>query len=117
MNYPAYIRYVDLSNTKWGIIQAIDAYSRADAPSRAQRVMRTGDTIVRTVRPGNGSFAMIGENGLTGSTGFAVLRPKQPHYRELVYCIITSAEIIERLSHLADGAAYPAVLPQSSEER
>jgi len=108
-NYPAEIRYIDLSNTKWGAIQTIDVYSDANAPSRAQRVLRTGDTIVGTVRPGNGSFAMIRENGLTGSTGFAVLRPKQPHYREFVYSTATSAENIERLSHLADGAAYPAV--------
>jgi type I restriction enzyme S subunit len=111
-DYPAEIRYVDLSNTKWGVIQAIDIYSDATAPSRAQRVLRTGDTIVGTVRPGNGSFAMIGENGLTGSTGFAVLRPRQPHYREFVYCTATSEENIERLSHLADGAAYPAVRPE-----
>jgi type I restriction enzyme, S subunit len=75
-------------------------------------VLRIGDTIVGTVRPGNGSFAMIGENGLTGSTGFAVLRPKQPYYLEFVYCTATSAENIERLSHLADGAAYPAVRPE-----
>jgi type I restriction enzyme S subunit len=111
-NYPAEIRYVDLSNTKWGAIQAIDVYSDATAPSRAQRVLRAGDTIVGTVRPGNGSFAMIGEEGLTGSTGFAVLRPRQPCYRELVYCTATSPENIERLSHLADGAAYPAIRPE-----
>jgi type I restriction enzyme S subunit len=111
-DYPAEIRYVDLSNTKWGIIQAIDIYSHSNAPSRAQRVLRTGDTIVGTVRPGNGSFAMIGEAGLTGSTGFAVLRPKQQHYREFIYCTATSGVNIERLSHLADGAAYPGVRPE-----
>jgi len=77
-NYPAEVRYVDLSNTQWGVIQTIDVYSNTNAPSRAQRVLRAGDTIVGTVRPGNGSFAMIGEEGLTGSTGFAVLRPKWP---------------------------------------
>jgi type I restriction enzyme S subunit len=111
-NYPAEIRYVDLSNTKWGTIQATDVYSDANAPSRAQRVLRAGDTIIGTVRPGNGSFAMVGTNGLTGSTGFAVLRPKEPHYREFVYCTATAAENIERLSRLADGAAYPAVRPE-----
>lgn len=111
-NYPAEICYIDLSNTKWGVIQTIDVYSHANAPSRAQRVLRAGDTIVATVRPGNGSYAMIGENGLTGSTGFAVLRPKQRYYREFVYCTARSAENVERLSHLADGAAYPAVNPE-----
>ena len=40
---------------------------------RAQRVLRPGDTIVGTVRPGNGAYALVSEDGLTGSTGFAVL--------------------------------------------
>ena len=32
-------------------------------------------------------------------------------YREFVYLSATSSENIERLTHLADGAAYPAVRP------
>jgi type I restriction enzyme S subunit len=39
------------------------------------------------------------------------LRPKQDYHRELVYLAATAPENIERLSHLADGAAYPAVRP------
>ncbi len=109
---PAEIRYVDLSNTKWGRIEAVTLYSSIDAPSRAQRVLRVGDTIVGTVRPGNGSYALISEPGLTGSTGFAVLRPKAPNCTELVYLAATSHENIEALAHLADGAAYPAVRPE-----
>src|SRR5262249_34841777 len=69
---PQEISYVDLSNTKWGRIEAVTGYKRDDAPSRAQRVLRSGDTIVGTVRPGNGSYAFVSEDGLTGSTGFAV---------------------------------------------
>lgn len=51
------------------------------------------------------------EQGLTGSTGFAVLRPREPRHRSLVYCAATSRDNIDRLSHLADGAACPAVRP------
>lgn len=108
---PNEIRYVDLSNTKWGRIDAITTYIEGDAPSRAQRVVKPGDTIVGTVRPGNGSYAFIGEAGLTASTGFAVLRPSKCEYRELVYLAATDRENIEVLAHLADGAAYPAVRP------
>jgi type I restriction enzyme S subunit len=106
------IEYVDLANTKWGRIESTSTYSREDAPSRAQRVLRPGDTIIGTVRPGNGSYAQITEEGLTGSTGFAVLRPRAAEYEELVYLSGTAADNIERLSHLADGAAYPAVRPE-----
>lgn len=110
-NRPDIIAYVDLSNTKWGEIESTASFSKEEAPSRAQRVLRTGDTIVGTVRPGNGSYALIAEEGLTGSTGFAVLRPRVCELTEFVYLAATSEESIRRLSHLADGAAYPAVRP------
>ncbi|MGH8533049.1 MAG: restriction endonuclease subunit S, partial [Gammaproteobacteria bacterium] len=106
---PAVINYVDLSNTKWGRIEAVVAYAQQDAPSRAPRVLRPRDTIVGTVRPGNGSYAFISEDGLTGSTGFAVLRPLRSEYAEFVYFAATAEESIEALSHLADGGAYPTV--------
>jgi type I restriction enzyme S subunit len=111
-NAPAVIEYVDLSNTKWGEIELTQLLAWGDAPSRAQRVMKSGDTLVGTVRPGNGSYALVGIDGLTGSTGFAVLRPNRPEYREIVYLAATAKETIETLSHLADGAAYPAVRPE-----
>ncbi|MGR7492489.1 restriction endonuclease subunit S [Klebsiella aerogenes] len=108
-NAPDSLNYVDLANTKWGIIHSIEQYLFADAPSRARRVLKAGDTIVGTVRPGNGSYAFITENNLTGSTGFAVLTPKEPHFSTFVYICATSEDNIERLAHLADGGAYPAV--------
>ena len=111
-NAPKTVVYVDLSNTKWGTIEKCETHEWKDAPSRAKRVLRIGDTILGTVRPGNGSYAFIGEDGLTGSTGFAVLRPRVPRDRTLVWCCATASENIERLTHLADGAAYPAVRPQ-----
>lgn len=106
------IDYVDLSNTKWGRIEAVTRYAEETAPSRAQRVLRPGDTIIGTVRPGNGSYALVSEDGLTGSTGFAVLRPVKAEYAEFVYVSATAAENIEALSRLADGGAYPAVRPE-----
>jgi type I restriction enzyme S subunit len=109
---PQSIQYVDLSNVKWGRIEERVEYSSSDAPSRAQRVLKPGDTIVGTVRPGNGSFAFISENGLTGSTGFAVLRPIESAYTEFLYLAATAPENIERLAHIADGGAYPAVRPE-----
>ena len=111
-NAPQTVVYVDLSNTKWGTIEKCETHEWKDAPSRAKRVLRIGDTILGTVRPGNGSYAFIGEDGLTGSTGFAVLRPRVPRDRTLVWCYATASENIDRLTHLADGAAYPAVRPQ-----
>ena len=109
---PRTVAYVDLANTKWGNIDKIEQYDWPDAPSRARRILKPGDTIVGTVRPGNGSFSYVGEDGLTGSTGFAVLRAKSSRDRGYVWCAATSSENIERLTHLADGGAYPAVRPE-----
>lgn len=109
---PDVVRYVDLANAKGGEVAEVQSLIRKYIPSRARRILRHGDTIVGTVRPGNRSFALIGEDGLTGSTGFAVLRPKASHWLEFVYLAATSEANIERLTHLADGGAYPAVRPE-----
>ena len=111
-NSPDEIEYVDLANTKWGTIESTLLMDWKSAPSRARRVLKPGDTIVGTVRPGNGSYSFVGRNGLTGSTGFAVLRPRSQQFRELVYLKATDPTNIERLTYRADGAAYPAVRPE-----
>ena len=108
---PETLSYVDLANTKWGYLESVEFFRWDEAPSRARRVLRRGDTIMATVRPGNGSFALVDEEGLTGSTGFAVLRPRAAADRALVWCAVTAADNLDRLSWLADGAAYPAVRP------
>ena len=109
---PESVVYVDLSNTKRGRIESVNSYARDKAPSRARRVLRPSDTIVGTVRPGNQSYALVSEAGLTGSTGFAVLRPTEPKYREIVYLAATASSNVETLALLADGGAYPAISPQ-----
>jgi type I restriction enzyme S subunit len=111
-NQPLRVRYLDLSNVKYGKIDSIEEYEWEDAPSRARRILKTGDTVVGTVRPGNGSYCLIGEDGITGSTGFAVLRPKNKNDSAFVYLGSCSKENIDRLAHLADGGAYPAVRPE-----
>jgi len=108
---PDFVRYLDLASAKWGRFDRAQQLCGDAIPSRAQRVLRPGDTVVGTVRPGNGSFGLIYENGLTGSTGFAVLRPSATHARVFVYLASTAEESIDRLSRLADGGAYPAVRP------
>ena len=112
-NQPATIAYVDLANTKDNEISSVTDFAFTDAPSRARRVLRTGDTIVGTVRPGNRSFAFIHDpvGNLTGSTGFAVLRPSVVENTEFVFLAATQASSIEHLAHVADGGAYPAVRP------
>ncbi len=111
--HPATVAYIDLANVKENEIASVAEYSFEEAPSRARRVLRGGDTIVGTVRPGNRSFAFIHQptENLTASTGFAVLRPSVIANTEFVYLTATQDSSIEHLAHVADGAAYPSVRP------
>ena len=112
-HHPPTIEYVDLSSTKWGNIESTTLLDWEAAPSRARRIAKAGDTIMGTTRPGNGSFAYISRDGMTVSTGFAVLSPRSAMYRDTVYIAASSVENIERLANLAEGhgGAYPAVKP------
>lgn len=111
---PEEVAYVDLAGVKANAFEPPQRLAFADAPSRARRELRAGDTLVGTVRPGNRSFGYIAEvePGLTGSTGFAVLSPLTPTAAAFVYLAATRDENIERLAALADGGAYPAVRPE-----
>lgn len=110
--HPAKIEYVDLANTKNGIIQKTETYDFHEAPSRARRILSKFDVIIGTVRPGNKSYALIGaDKQLTGSTGFAVCSPTRPEHKEFNYLALTRNEAFNRLEFLADGSAYPAVNP------
>lgn len=113
-NHPNTVAYLDLANAKDNQIAEIPEFDFDHAPSRARRVLRNGDTIVGTVRPGNRSFAFISNasKNLTGSTGFAVLRPIRLESTEFVYLTATASDSIEYLTHVADGGAYPAVRPE-----
>ena len=114
-NSPERISYLDLANVKDNEVAAVTEFAFDDAPSRARRILQSGDTIVGTVRPGNRSFAFIHEPvlNLTGSTGFAVLTPKLSEYTAYVYLAAMQDESIEHLAHVADGGAYPAVRPDA----
>ena len=108
---PEEISYVDLGNTNNGKIDLVVSYSSSEAPSRAKRVLSTDDTIIGTVRPGNRSFAFIHNEGLTGSTGFAVMKPIESINRTYIYLGLTQSIVIDYFAHIADGGAYPAINP------
>ncbi|HAH6852487.1 TPA: restriction endonuclease subunit S, partial [Escherichia coli] len=110
-NQPDYINYVDLSNAKDGRIYSIEKLSFNDAPSRARRILKKDDLIFGLVRPANRSFAYVHVDGLTGSTGFAVIRAQKTIYKNFIYYFVTYDKNIEELARIADGGAYPAIKP------
>jgi type I restriction enzyme S subunit len=112
----SHIKYVDISSVGEGaIIAPPQILSLDEAPSRAKRLVREGDTVVSTVRPGRRSmfFAKQPEPDWVVSTGFAVLRPRREYIepRYLYACVFDKA-FTDFLVNCEKGAAYPAVLPE-----
>ena len=80
-------RYVDIGSvTLQNGIEHYQGFSFEDAPSRARRIVRTGDVIVSTVRTYLKAVASIQDDkDVIASTGFAVIRPKEVDSRFLAY--------------------------------
>ena len=81
-----------------------------NAPSRARRVVRRGDTIVSTVRTYLRAIAPITEKDdrTIVSTGFAVVRPRRIDARYLSY-YIRSQFFVENVVSKSVGVSYPAI--------
>jgi len=114
-NYPhEYIRYFDITSVGSGVVTINDEIPLSGAPSRAKRVVRSDDTILATVRPGNRSFYYFKtafENSIA-STGFAVLRPKaEKTDPRFLYFLVTEPLFTAYLVAYEQGANYPAVNP------
>ncbi|MEF8717290.1 MAG: restriction endonuclease subunit S [Candidatus Accumulibacter necessarius] len=81
-----------------------------NAPSRARKVVRTGDVLVSMTRPNLNAVSFVPEifNGQIASTGFDVLRSDGVEPRWLFYLVRTEG-FVQSMSQLVQGALYPAV--------
>ncbi|GAA4446209.1 restriction endonuclease subunit S [Novipirellula rosea] len=104
------IRYVDIGSVTTDVINGFEEVSIGDAPGRAKRVVRHGDIIWSSVRPGNRAHAIVLEppDNLIVSTGFAVLRHKPAIPVAFLYQTVTTDSFVGYLELVAKGAAYPA---------
>jgi type I restriction enzyme S subunit len=110
------IRYVDISSVSTGKIEEIRELPYSDAPGRARRIIRHGDTIWSMVRPNRQSYALIlhPEDNLIVSTGFAVVSPTKLPFTYVYHALTTDAFVGYLVNH-ARGAAYPAVTGEDFE--
>ncbi|MFN0077505.1 MAG: restriction endonuclease subunit S [Prosthecobacter sp.] len=103
-------KYVDI-----GGVNAVDGITATEevvfenAPSRARRKVRHGDTIVSTVRTYLRAIAPIKNppENLIVSTGFAVVRPRKVEPGFLAYALRESS-FIESVVARSTGVSYPA---------
>lgn len=107
---PGKIRYIDISSIGDGDVRYPDQIAWEDAPSRARRMVRVGDTLWSTVRPNRRSHALLLDDAvdLVGSTGLAVLTPRDIGFAYL-YQVTHRMEFSAHLEAIAEGSAYPTV--------
>jgi type I restriction enzyme S subunit len=109
---PSNVEYIDISSVGTGeFTEPPKLMSFADAPSRARRIVKAGDTILSTVRPNRRSFLFLASPSsiAVASTGFAVLTPTRDVDARYLYYWVTRQDFTDYLSLHAKGAAYPAV--------
>jgi type I restriction enzyme S subunit len=104
------IEYIDIASVTVGRCIDVQRIDFKDAPSRARRRVRHGDTIWSCVRPNRRSYMFVHtppDNRIV-STGFAVLSPKRLG-ASYVHELTTRQDFVDYLVSNADGSAYPAV--------
>ena len=110
---PSYhFSYLEIGAVGSGVLIDEPTRIRFDAaPSRARRIVRSGDTIVSTVRTYLKAvwFADEASEDLICSTGFAVLTPRQGTAPQFVKYLAQSDSFTDQVTAESVGIAYPAI--------
>jgi type I restriction enzyme S subunit len=106
------LRYIDIGGVDAisGVRDVADV-SFGLAPSRARRLVESGDSIVSTVRTYLKAIAYISDeySGHVVSTGFATLTPGPSVYPRFLYWWLRSSAFVEEIVARSVGVSYPAV--------
>ncbi len=83
----------------------------SEAPSRARRVVKSGDVIFATIRPTLKRIAIIPPelDGAICSTGYFVIRPTESLLSKYVFYYLNGGRFLNEMEALQRGASYPAV--------
>jgi type I restriction enzyme S subunit len=113
-----WLHYTDISSVGTRTVETPLMISGGDAPSRARRVLRAGDTVLSTVRPNRKSyFQFKGDwERAIASTGFAVISPKNSRDADYLYAVLTTDVATRLYESLCEGGAYPAFNPRALAE-
>ena len=106
------IEYLDIGNVgSTGIIGPAERMIFKDAPSRARRIVKPGDTVISTVRTYLKAIAHIDDcsNNFVASTGFAVLTPGKDVLPRYVAYVVHGYAFINQVTAESKGVNYPAI--------
>ena len=103
--------YVDIGSVTYGAKSFISESMTFDnAPSRARRIVKKGDTIISTVRTYLKAITSIDNevSNLIVSTGFCVISPKKKLFSKYLSYLVTSNFIVDNICAFSTGVSYPA---------
>lgn len=107
-------RYIDIAATGRGrLISPPQPMTFGSAPSRARRILRSGDTILSTVRTYlRAVWTLRGDDDdLVASTGFVCLRPNDEVDPRYLGWLADSDLVVEEVVARSVGVSYPAINP------
>ncbi|MCB5286141.1 MAG: restriction endonuclease subunit S [Candidatus Cloacimonetes bacterium] len=105
-------KYCDISSVGTGRLTGEPETLRfGQAPSRARRILKKGDTILSTVRTYLKAVYYVADEveDWIASTGFAALTPKKEIHPPFLGLLIQSGNFINRVIRESIGVAYPAI--------
>lgn len=106
------IEYIDIGsvNSKGEVLNK-ENYRFEGAPSRARRIINSGDTLISTVRTYLKAITTveIQQENLIASTGFAVLTPKENIRSKYLGYIFKSSVYVDEIVSRSTGVSYPAI--------
>lgn len=106
------LKYIDIGNVTFsGLLNEPEEMIFAIAPSRARRIVNSGDTILSTVRTYLKAIAFFekAEENLIASTGFAVLSPKRQIIPKYLKYLLSSSYFLHKVNFWAIGVNYPSI--------
>lgn len=111
-----FIQYIELSkiNPSMGYIEDIDKMNKSDAPSRAKRIVSTGDVIASSVVGSVDKAGLVSdhENGYIASNGFFQFRSGY-YSPEFLLILIKSKLVKEQFHQQSTGGILSAVSDQN----
>jgi type I restriction enzyme S subunit len=106
------LKYVDIGNVTFnGLLNEPEEITFEKAPSRARRIVKSGDTILSTVRTYLKAIAFfdIADDNLIASTGFAVLSPSKNIIPKYLKYLLSISYFLHKVNFWAIGVNYPSI--------
>ena len=102
--------YIDLESVEAGHLKVRNQVQRQEAPSRAQRLLKTGDVVFQIVRPyqrNNLFMNFQGDKAYVASTGYAQMRAHDS--KEFLYQLVHTDGFVSQVISKCTGSSYPAI--------